>query len=417
MYAITQGLAFLTIAGLMLNEVLGSPLLMLATAGWLVMSLAYGKHAADAIIRSGPLVWLVPVVALASAFWSQEPALTIRAGVETLLTTALMAYVARYVQPRNFILILFAVLALIAAFSVPIDKLSLDGMTGAINRTGIFENKNSFSDCSAMLIMTGLIILTDSRLAARMRLMTIPFIGLGMVQNLRSHAVATTTALALSIAWGGAIFIMTLLPAKARKVYVTFVVVGGVCLIGLGALIAVTFQSELLELVGKDPTLTGRTELWFYASRFIASHSSWGVGYNAFWVRGYPLAEFLWHLEHVEPGSGFHFHDLYYEVAVELGLPGVVSGALVILSTFFYTFQWLRSETSRESMFFFSFVVFILIIQVQGYNLFVTFDPWYAIFTATLLYSHNWHKWRVMNTRVVRRAPTLISGAPNRKAA
>jgi exopolysaccharide production protein ExoQ len=241
---------------------------------------------------------------------------------------------------------------------------------------------------------------------------TIPLIPLGVMQNLQSHSVASTLALALAITWSAPILAAGLFPAKFRKLYVTFIVVGGIVLLSLGSLIAVTFHDELLALVGKDATLTGRTELWFYASRVISTNSVLGVGYDAFWVPGHEMAEFLWHLEHEQSGAGFSFHNLYYEVAVELGAPGVIAGAIVILATVFFSVQWLRLRTSCDSIFFFTTVVFALIIQIQGYDLFATFDPLYWAFCVAFLYSRNWNKWRAVENprRLVPRLASRLVG-------
>src|SRR5580700_1777703 len=151
MFAVTQVLAFLTMAGLLLNEVYGPALLMVSLVGWLAVYLAYWKPMVrETLAQAGILVWLVPMLAVASTGWSQEPAITFRAAIETVMTVALMACVARNVSPFNFIVTLFISLALIAVVSIPINNASLDGMTGETNRTGIFLNKNSFSICSSM---------------------------------------------------------------------------------------------------------------------------------------------------------------------------------------------------------------------------------------------------------------------------
>jgi exopolysaccharide production protein ExoQ len=294
--------------------------------------------------------------------------------------------------------------------SVPFNHQSYDFLAERSNDTGIYENKNTFSTVSAMLVITSLIVLVDRRMPSWVRWTTIPLIVLGLIQNLQSHSVASTLALGLAIAWSAPILAAGLFPTKMRKLYVTLIVVGGVVLFSLGTVGAIAFHEELLALAGKNATLTGRTELWFYAAKFISTNSILGVGYDAFWVPGHQMAEFLWRLEHEQSGAGFSFHNLYYEVAVELGAPGVIAGAIVILMTFFCSVQWLRLETSCDSIFFFSIVVFTLIIQIQGYDLFATFDPLYWAFSVAFLYSRNWNKWRVMEKP--RRRQSLRLRAP-----
>jgi exopolysaccharide production protein ExoQ len=413
MFPIIYALSFITVTGLLVEQAFGSTMLILAFAGWLAYGAQKPGRVMVAFAKSNVVIWLMPAIAMLSVLWSQEPSISFRAAVETFITVGMAVLVARNVPPRNLIAIFFVALALICLASVPINHQSYDFLAERSNDTGIYENKNTFSTVSALLVITGLIVLVDRRMPSWVRWTTVPLIVLGLIQNLQSHSVASTLALGLAIAWGAPIMAAALFPTKMRKFYVTLIVVGGVVLLGLGSVVTVAFHEELLALVGKDVTLTGRTELWFYAAKFISTNSILGVGYDAFWVPGHQMAEFLWRLEHEQSGAGFSFHNLYYEIAVELGAPGVIAGAVVILMTFLCSVQWLRLDTSCDSIFFFSTVVFTLIIQIQGYDLFATFDPLYWVFSAAFLYSRNWNKWRAVEKprrRQLVRLPSPLVG-------
>ena len=75
----------------------------------------------------------------------------------------------------------------------------------------------------------------------------------------------------------------------------------------------------LIQVLGKDATLTGRTVLWEIALVEIAKRPWFGVGYYGFWLQGNLLAESIWRHFSIESRMGFHFHNTYLEVAVELG--------------------------------------------------------------------------------------------------
>jgi len=85
----------------------------------------------------------------------------------------------------------------------------------------------------------------------------------------------------------------------------------------------------VLETSGKDAGLTGRDILWRMSDQLIAQSPWLGRGYNAFWVVGNLDAEYLW--RHMGIGSriGFNFHNTWREVAVDLGLVGLVLFAVV----------------------------------------------------------------------------------------
>ena len=91
--------------------------------------------------------------------------------------------------------------------------------------------------------------------------------------------------------------------------------------------------SSVLVAAGKDPSLTGRTFLWSRASEFIAVKPLLGLGYQAFWVQGHVEAEALWRYAQIETRAGFHFHNLYYETAVELGNLGAFILAVFLVGS------------------------------------------------------------------------------------
>ena len=91
----------------------------------------------------------------------------------------------------------------------------------------------------------------------------------------------------------------------------------------------------LLGAFGKDATLTGRTYLWATGLEAAAQTPIFGVGYQAYWVQGFPEAERLWQEFYIASRSGFHFHNTYIEVLVELGGVGLVLLALVPVRVLF----------------------------------------------------------------------------------
>lgn len=379
-------LTCVTLAGFITDELYGPGLLAIALLGWLLYALFFGKRALIYMQDSGIVIWLMPILCLVSYYWSVEKAYTLRAAIETCLMIAMIVMITHIISPRQLIYCLFATCAMIAIISVPINHLTFDYMAGKTNHTGIFDNKNSFSLCSAGLVMASIAIFLDKK-SQVMRWLVIPFIPLGLYQNLQANSVATTLCLAIALGWGMTIFVSKTILPQFRSSFVTWVLVAGVIAIGVGTYIVVDMSDELVAMVGKDSTLTGRTDLWYHAERIIAEQSWLGMGYHAFWIVGHPYAEYLWFIEHIDSGSGFSFHNLYYEVCVELGYPGVIIGAFVIVTAFINVCRWVRYEQTIESVFWFCMVVFILIIQTQGYDLFATFDTWYAMFTMAMIYS------------------------------
>jgi O-antigen ligase len=85
-------------------------------------------------------------------------------------------------------------------------------------------------------------------------------------------------------------------------------------------------------MIGKDPTLTGRTELWAYVNYYISERPVLGWGLYAFWASANPAAEEIWSEVGWTPP---HAHNGLLEMLLEVGIVG----------TAFFVFLWVRNAT------------------------------------------------------------------------
>ncbi|MGZ8369737.1 MAG: O-antigen ligase family protein, partial [Caulobacteraceae bacterium] len=86
----------------------------------------------------------------------------------------------------------------------------------------------------------------------------------------------------------------------------------------------------LFQAIGKDATLTGRTELWAAALHQWESHKLLGFGYSVFWERLSPWSPVEW----VVHDAGFyvgHAHNGWLETLLSLGLVGIAVWSLCYL--------------------------------------------------------------------------------------
>ena len=112
-------------------------------------------------------------------------------------------------------------------------------------------------------------------------------------------------------------------------------------------------QDVGLTALGKESTLTGRTYLWSQGIKFGIQQPFLGVGYGAFWVIGRPLAEQLWYEFLIFDRMGFHFHNLFINVFVELGIGGFSLIVYIYLVTYMKSLRFLVNKgTSLEFVFF-----------------------------------------------------------------
>lgn len=90
-----------------------------------------------------------------------------------------------------------------------------------------------------------------------------------------------------------------------------------------------TLMTVTLEALGRDSTLTGRTELWEDILVYASRNPFQGVGYGSFWIGD--KANNLWEKHYWKPQQG---HNGYIDVYVELGLIGLFLMGGLLVSTF-----------------------------------------------------------------------------------
>src|SRR5690606_18147097 len=115
----------------------------------------------------------------------------------------------------------------------------------------------------------------------------------------------------------------------------------GVVLAGLGIWVWETHSVAVLEALGKDPSLTGRTDIWEALMRKVADRPWTGYGYGAFWGREGESAPADWVRQETQwpvPNA----HNGWIDLLVQLGWPGaflvgtlmaVTAGVTVLRST------------------------------------------------------------------------------------
>jgi exopolysaccharide production protein ExoQ len=102
----------------------------------------------------------------------------------------------------------------------------------------------------------------------------------------------------------------------------------------------VAAHDTLLELIGKDPTLTGRTELWAYVIPDIWMKPWLGWGYFGFWSSSNPAAvEISDAMGQVMPQA----HNGLLEFLLNVGVLGTALFAFILIRTIVLAVRCLRT--------------------------------------------------------------------------
>ncbi|WP_163267692.1 O-antigen ligase family protein [Chelativorans alearense] len=275
------------------------------------------------------LPWIVAfgVFALLSTFWSAAPSATARAGVQYLTHIACALIAARSVSPRTLTFGGLAGVALVLAYSLAVGGYHYDPIDGSYTFVGAFSSKNQlgfFASLGIYLAFAALVLLRERGL------LVAPTLFVGALSGyclLFSQSATSVITVAIALAASLAMNTLQLFAPIPRKLL--FAAGAVLALLGLFAALQLGAFDAVLGAFGKDATLTGRTYLWSEGMAAAREHPVLGMGYQAYWVHGFPDAERLWEEFYITARTGFHFHNTYIEALVELGAIGLV--LLVIL--------------------------------------------------------------------------------------
>ena len=300
------------------------------------------------------LSWIVPFAALAclSVFWSAAPGVTARAAVQLASHVACALIAARTVNVRTLTLGALLGICLVLFYSLAFGQYFYDPLDGTYSFAGAFPSKNQlglFASLGVYFAFCALVVLGERGL---WRVLALVCGGLSAWLLVKSQSATSILALAAVLGVQSWLRLALLFAPRVRKASMT---VGVVCAIG-AVFVGLNLGGFdlLLAAFGKDSTLTGRTYLWSQGWAAAAQAPFFGVGYQAYWVQGFSEAERLWEEFYIGSRSGFHFHNTFIEVAVELGLVGVALITTVMLRTFVGHLRRVIGDASNET----SFVLF-----------------------------------------------------------
>jgi O-antigen ligase len=223
---------------------------------------------------------------------------------------------------RNFAA--FAVLANLA-YTVVFPGFGIMGGSLAGSMRGMFMHKNLFGQFSAIAFVLLLPSLVNLR---PLRWSTLFYAGTALLA-LGSVALSlSSTALVLVVVGTGALMLVTLMrsiPGAALRGYLYVV---GLTALAIAATLVGFFVAETVaEIVGKDLTLSGRTELWEALVPAIFDHPFVGHGFAMFRTTEY-LQTYTSHI----PWGPRSTHNSYIEFALNTGVPAAILWIGILLS-------------------------------------------------------------------------------------
>lgn len=275
-------------------------------------------QALKAVLRS-PLMVVLLLLAALSFFWSITPDVTLRRVMALVFTTLGGVALAARWRWRTLAEIIAVAMAVMAIISLLLGALLPD--MGRMQELfpgawrGLWLEKNGLGN--NMVMATAATLGAAIMVPARRRL----WLGLSLIPiALVALSTSKTALIVLILVLGSMAFVGVVKSGPKRAVAATWL--GAVGLIG--AVLIITTQSELLfEVLGKDATLTGRTEIWSGIMRQMADHPWLGFGYGAVWDDPSFTGPKAW-IAHEARFSAANAHSGWLEIYLGLGLGGVI---------------------------------------------------------------------------------------------
>lgn len=313
--------------------------------------------------QAWPLL-LFPGFALLSVIWSPYAAAAFREGVLLLLTAVTIMVIAIRARPVQVLQCLMvagmiaALLCLTTWQSIPLG--------------GPFAHKNylAIHILIAFLLCLRCVLSADD--PGVLRLVALPFLILCPAIIVKSDA---ATSLVMMVVGGGGLILARLLLVDLGKVRDFKLVViwsglmTGLVLLSLAWLLPTDrITTQFYDLLGRDPTLTGRTALWDAARDISEDHLWFGVGLEGFWQYDVGSAQTLNENDYKPFGTKLGFHSAFWDVRVHLGLVGLGLFIWVIIwSVFRVTTRWMVDPSLNRSTFLLLAAVILGVSFTEGF--------------------------------------------------
>lgn len=267
-------------------------------------------------------------ISFLSLFWSINPEYTLYSSV-FLASNYIFAfllvrrfdfeYIIEIISISFVILIFFSFVISIVWPAMGVEQETMFG--GAWS--GVFYFKNHLGRYMALAVIIFYVrILAGGRLFPNL---IYSFLAIALIIKSGS---GTGLVLLFAIICGGGILETT---RRHGVIVSSFVVLmGGLFIAGATGLLS---EGLLLELLGKDPTLTGRTNVWSAAMYYAAESLFVGHGYSAFFSELSPSREYFGYLSNWTEVP--HAHNGFLQLMLDVGLLGAAVASCAYLVTVF----------------------------------------------------------------------------------
>lgn len=273
------------------------------------------------------LLGVLVLWAALSVTWSIDPGVSQRRAIAVAASTLFGLYLAARYDGRSLAELLAASFLILAlgsyAVSLALPSLGVHADVNAGAWRGLWYEKNQMG---ATMVYGALTCAAAAALAPGRRLLWLATLALCVGLIVMTQSKTSLLALALGLGLGGGLSLMNRGPAAAVALIWL-----GVTLSAALAGLYILAPEVLFDAMGKDSSLTGRTDIWTAVMRAAEARPVEGYGFAAFWTDESTPAKWIRHqLGWTVPTA----HSGWMDLLVQLGAVGVGMFALVLGAAF-----------------------------------------------------------------------------------
>ncbi|HEY2470786.1 MAG TPA: O-antigen ligase family protein [Terracidiphilus sp.] len=351
---------------------------------YLVMGAVVLRYIRPVCIRFREQVLITMVCALAalSTAWSQDPLTTAKDAVFLVISVGFVyAIKARYsIEQQMEIMMLLGVVfgALCSVAAIAHPSTGLDSMHGRAWQ-GICFSKNHFGRMCVFLLTPAL---HYSGKAAAAKLFRVVYV-LAIVSLVAlSESRTAWIALLLYVLYAGTVSIINKFGCKSAQAMLVFIVP---LTISILALCLINFQ-EVMAVFNRDPSLTGRREIWSVLMISIQKHPMFGFGYRAFFAgaqsEGANAIVALFALMHFMPE---YAHSGYLSVVLEVGVVGLGLVIALICRALRYSRRCLGVDRAKYTEWYVGLVFLTIVVNATEVTFMIpSYLPWLLFILAVV---------------------------------
>jgi len=317
------------------------------------------------LLRSNAALILFVLYCAISITWSDYPGVAFKHWIKLLgdLITVLLVLTDRHPSRAVYWVltrvgfILIPVSILLIKYYPAISKL-YDPWTGMQSFSGVAADKNMLGMVClvyGLVALSQLIVVYQTQKGRqRTRRLIVYGIFLAMLFWLFSLADSVTSEMCFSM--GSFVILMTNFFRTARKPATVHLMAAALVAICYCVLFLHVDEGAALSQLGRNPTLTGRTEIWSGLLRF-AGNPLFGVGFESFWLGD--------RLQRIWASGGYlaginEAHDGYLEMYLNLGWVGVGLLLGIIVTGYRHVLATLRQDRTVGCLSLAFFVVAVI---------------------------------------------------------